>query len=189
MSNASSNTKKTAKKPRRFVQEMEEVQFKDKRGNIKFELRPKKLSPKRSPVSNRTPLHNQKRRRLKSPSPVASGSHIPSDIPIRKPKPSKVCIIYIHVNLLIIECCAKCYVYPTRVKMTFCENGSLKGRPFCNFCLTWKVQQVMGLAASAKNELANFDAWTASATWCTAIAASWTVTSCCHFTESKCGMA
>jgi hypothetical protein len=83
-----SNTKrieKTARKRRVIVQEVEEVQKVDRRGNVKVNLRPVRKDP---PAPKQSPPHNQKRVRWKSPSPVASGS----DHYFQRHRTSKVCI-------------------------------------------------------------------------------------------------
>jgi hypothetical protein len=76
---------KTVRKRKVIVQEVEEVQKVDRRGNSKVSLRPVRKNPA---VPKQIPPHNQKRARLKSPSPVASGS----DHYFQRQKPSKVCI-------------------------------------------------------------------------------------------------
>jgi hypothetical protein len=65
---------KAAKKGKARVQEVEEVQTVDRRGNVRFKMRPVQHAPVALPASKHTPSRNNKQTRLKSPSPVASGS-------------------------------------------------------------------------------------------------------------------
>ena len=67
-----------------MVQEVEEIQTVDRRGNIKYRMQAVQQD---QPAPKQTLPHNQKQARLKSPSPVASGSkhHF------QKHKTSKVC--------------------------------------------------------------------------------------------------
>src|ERR1019366_1092379 len=76
---------KTTKKGRPRVQEVEEVQKVDRRGNIRVSMRPVRKDP---PAPKKTPPRNQKRARWKSPSPVASGSNHN----FQRLRISKVCI-------------------------------------------------------------------------------------------------
>lgn len=59
----------------------------DRRGKVRYKMQPVRDN---SSVPKRTPPRNQKHPRMKSPSPVASGSHVP----LQRPKLSKVRIIY-----------------------------------------------------------------------------------------------
>jgi hypothetical protein len=72
---------------------MEEVETIDRRGKVKYKMQPVRDD---SPVPKRTPPRNQKHPRMKSPSPVASGSHVP----LQRLKQSKVRIMYTQTPLL-----------------------------------------------------------------------------------------
>jgi hypothetical protein len=70
MSN-SRKSNKMGKKRRAFVEELEEVEKVDRRGNVRVHMQ---LVRKDPGLPKQMSSHDQKRARLKSPSPEASGS-------------------------------------------------------------------------------------------------------------------
>ena len=148
MPNSRKSTKLTGKR-RALVEELEEVQKVDRRGNVRLRMQPMRKDP---PLPKRMLPQSQKRARWKSPSPEASGSN---DY-FQKPKTSKVRTVWTYYicKLKLLN----------RTRTTFSENGWPKGSPFCNICLNWKDNQMMACAVNADQEMGTFAVQTASVT-------------------------
>ena len=147
-----SNSRKSNKVVRKrgvFVEEVEEVQKVDRRGNVRLRMQPVRKDP---PSPKQMQPQSQKRARWKSPSPEASGSNHY----FQKSKTSKVRTVWTNyickLNLL------------NRARTTFSGNGYPKGSHFCNYCSNWKVDWMMACAVNADQAMDTFAVQTASVT-------------------------
>lgn len=165
-----------AKKRQAEVEEYEEVEIVDRRGNVRIDLQ--RVHQQAQP--NPTTPSRSKRARQKSPSPIASGSKQSS----RKPRKTKVCApaSVCPSNIVLLT-------FYIRVKTIICGSGCSSERHFCTSCLNKRVQMEMGHVMNAAQMMVSSVAWIVLGISHIATNAFSTVTNCSHSIAFRNGMA